>query len=410
MLSYPVRNKSQIPSELFLIPDEKCVYAFAFKSHRGTRQLLWTDHALCSGSHATEAFLAQLIEKHSIPAGVPVALVAPGGIGGFLLIANTSRRNGSVQHAVSRMEHDLPFSIDDLQWRVHCAGGLLEVFWVMKSWVENQRAMLDRLGLNLEEIYPRASLFRHLAENPGCERLIVREQSKNGIFSHEFEQAVVARSLSLSVVVSELDDGVQNSPRDPAPLQVINVDFDALDPNLPSRLGALRQGASEAIQVDQSARTILRPALRIGSVVAIVGLIGAVFMDNRASSLEQSMRAAETELKKLRSSATEYDAARNSIRTHQLYLDALAKKSAPDPLPSISTIVKFMPAGAWITRINFDEKALEIRGSGTNGEAIISATKEANLSGPMKNLFTEPRSNEFALSVDFTKPIKGASK
>lgn len=376
-----------------------------------------------------------LILKWGLPAEVPVVVVAPVGVGGFLSFSFPRVAKKDLDALVdNELAKALPFSLKEVErgYQVRRVNDRLEasVFWLPKSWVTELRNTLSRAGLRLSELFHRAQMigvalarsdvsgswgcieksgvgahFHFYRGGPLPDRSRFLASSDPTILAGEFELDLLALSSAgmRPELVYEIGGGNELHGLS-AQSQGVKIERHENSAALPEMLlGLWRDGGAGVWLVPE--RSVMMARL----TTALIGMVGAGVVVSGAawwavSNLRDQADALDNEVKRLKpryqkALAVEQEALRAQREIGQI--DILAGR--PAVLGVLYEIFKALPSDAWLLRFDYSAEQIEIEGYGSDshqlGEILQQNKKFTGIVSIDPQLATDELRQPFALKM-----------
>ena len=371
---------------------------------------LWRERVKCSASGDLIAELPPLLARHPLCLETATALVADPASGGFLLLPGGNHVERDPVWVERQLELALPYPPQELHWRTRAGPGQVEIFWLPKASVKAQRDSLARLGLRLNEIYPRAALWRDEAERSlGQQPCLLQEADA----LHVFDEGLVRRSTPLP---EESDAAAQAQQLERLALgtnagSVVRKTPGESEETLARRILALWLDGSDAVHLPVGrwpAWASWKPALTLSAACAALVAIAAIGLNLRGVALESTLEELARDQRKLAPVEQKFMEMERSIRSDRKYVEAarVLDKSVL-PLDALNRVSAALPDGYWIQSMQFKGNSLSLAGrGGVNDEVIrlldkkeIAAVAAENAAGSPDN----PGPNAFSVRLDLNK-------
>lgn len=359
---------------IVLYPGAGYLNVFAYRIGIRMKTPLWRERVQYSAGADPLAELPPLLARHPLRLETPTALLADPACGGFLLVAGPRNAHRDQVWIERQLQLALPYPAPDLYWRTRARSARVEIFWLPKAWVQRQTEALARLGLRLDEVYPRAALWRESAEESVAQQPGLLQEADA---LHVFDAGLVQRSAPLPAETQ-------------AAAQAQQLERLALGTNA---AGAMRKTPAESEEV--LARRVLalwldgsdaihlasgrwagwaswRPALALAAACAVLAAIAAVGLSWLNAAMEITLEDLAREQRKLAPVVQKFVEMERAIRSDRQYL-AAAKNldaSAP-PLDTLNRISAALPDKYWIQHLQVKGETLELAGRGGGTDAVI---------------------------------------
>ncbi|MFA6310286.1 MAG: PilN domain-containing protein [Sterolibacterium sp.] len=373
-MSHRLPAASACPDLVVLYPGAGYLNVLAYRIGLRLKTLLWRERVQCPAGVDPFAELPSLLARHALRLETPAALVADPASGGFLLLRGHPGAHRDQVWIARQLELALPYPATELHWRTRAGEGQVEIFWLPKASVKSQTEALARVGLRLDEIYPRASLWRDeagksLAQQP-C---LLQEADALHVFEGVWVQrstplptdtdaATRAQQLELLALASGAARVVRNAPAES-------------EQTLAQRVLALWLDGSDAIHpaVGRGAGwASWRPMLTLTAACVALATIAVIGLGWLNATMETTLESLNREQRKLAPLEQKLSEMERSVRSDRKYLAAAkALDGSAPPLEALNRISAALPDKYWIHHLQFKGRTLELAGHGGGYEEVI---------------------------------------
>ena len=407
------------PDLIVLYPGAGQLSVFAFRIGIGLKALLWRERVVCAAGVDPFAELPGLLGRHLLRLETATALVADAATGGFLLLPGPDQAGRDHAWIERQLERALPYPPRELCWRTRSGSARLELFWLPKAWADSQAEALAKVGLRLDEFYPRAALLRHEAEKSAVQQPCLLQEADA---LHVFDQGLVQRSAPLPAEAEAaaqaqqlerlaLGSNAANLRKLPGESEetlarhILEVWLDGRDAvHLAAGHWATWPGAAS-----------WQPALILSAAVAAVVVIAAIGLSWQNAAMENTLEGLSRDQRKLAPVAQKFAEMERSVRSDRQYLEAakLLDKSAL-PLEALNRVSTALPDKYWLQRMQFKGSALELAGRGGGNDEVIRLFGKKGIEAVVSEqtaVLSDPAGTDaFRIRVDVSKLPAGGGR
>jgi len=358
------------PDLIVLYPGAGHVDVFAYRIGLSVKALLWRERVTCPAGVDPFAALPPLLRRHALRLETPTALVADPAIGGFLLLPGPAHAQRDRIWIERQLALALPYPPQELHWRTRAGSAKLELFWLPKAWAGSQSDALARLGLRLDEVYPRAALLREEAEKSAAQQPCLLQEADA---LHVFDQGLVQRSTPLP---TEAEAAAQAQHLERLALGSNTANLRKLpgqsEEALAARILALWLDGSDAIHLAVGRWASWRPALTLSAACAVLVAIAAIGLSWQNAAMENALEGLSRDQRKLAPSAQKFIEMERSLRSDRKYLEAAkALDKSALPLEALNRVSAALPDRYWVQRMQFKGNTLDLAGRGGGSDEVI---------------------------------------
>lgn len=383
--------------------------------------VLWQAQQPLSDTAALLPRLADILKQHALPSPLRTVFIAPPGIGGLLVspaLAQASRDDAWCRH---QLEHALPYPIADVRHGRRQIGEQIQFYWVPLEWLNRQKALLQKLGLQLDSVFPRALLFETSlptsSASPANPALLseafATEEWLYGLHAGRLQHAVAIPAgldaTARAAYLSGMTGGDAPALATPATLTIQTTP--AVRPPWPDRLPALWQNLDLTIAVDAATESLWRPFYRLAIAVAVVTTVLAAalnwVLENQETALAQALR----DKKSLTAAMQRFNDLERAVRDESTIVAAVSDmNAAPTPLPLLLRFTQILPKTAWVHHLVFDGKSMVVAGKGIGDAELIGLLQGANLEAMQMRPEPVTETDSFRLRVlEKPEPASGGA-
>lgn len=406
-MSHTLPASSACPDLIVLHPGAGYLNVFAYRIGPRLKTLLWRERAQCSSGVDPLAELPPLLARHPLRLETPAALIADPASGGFVLAAGPRNAHRDQVWVERQLLLTLPYPAAELHYRTVAGSAQVEIFWLPKAWVKSVADALAKLGLRLDEIYPRASLWRDEARNSVAPQPCLLQEADA---LHIFDAGMVQRSaplpaethaatqmqqLELLALGKNAAGVVRKTPTEP-------------EDALARRVLALWLDGSEAIHwsVGRSAGWApWRPALTLAAACVASVALAAIGLAWWNATLENTLENLNREQRKLAPIEQKFMEMERSVRSDRKYLAAArALDGSAPPLDALNRVSAALPDKFWLQHLQIKGTTLELAGrGGGNDEVIRLLGKKALVASALDSVNSVNASNSADQAADKNK-------
>jgi hypothetical protein len=369
-------SQSACPDLIVLYPGAGHLNVLAYRIGLRLKALLWRERVKCPAGVDPFADLPAVLGRHPLRLETATALLADPATGGFLLLPGPVKAQRDRVWIERQLGLALPYPPQELYWRTRPGSARLELFWLPKAWANSQAEVLAKLGLRLDEIYPRAGLLRQEAEKSTVQQPCLLQEADA---LHVFDQGLVQRSaplpaeaeaaaqaqqlerLALGLNAASLRK-VPGESEEALARRILDVWLDGSDAiHLPvGRWAGWPGGAS------------WQPALTLSAACAAVVAMAAIGLSWQNAAMENTLEGLSRDQRKLAPVAQKFAEMERSVRSDRQYLEAakVLDKSAL-PLEALNRVSAALPDKYWVQRMQFKGNALDLAGRGGGNDEVI---------------------------------------
>ena len=405
------------PDLIVLYPESGYLSVIAYQIGVWRKALMWRERVSFSANFDLSIDLLPLLARHPLRPGTPTALLVDPGNGGFLLIPGPPGAHRDPAWVARQLTLALPYPPEELQWRTRVATPKVEIFWLPKTWIKTQSEALSKIGLQLDEIYPRACLWR---EEVGKSLVQQSGLIQEADAMHVFEGGLVQRSAPMP---NDGESATQAQQLERLALggnAVVRKPTPESEEALAQRILSLWLDGSESICLERgrfASWASWKPALTLAASLAGLAAVAAVGMNYQTAAMESTLDGLTREQRKLASVEAKFTDMQRSVRTDRKYVAAaqLMDKS-PLPLEVLNRVTAALPDKYWIQHLQIKGEALEFAGRGGGNEEVIRLLGKKQIDATVvvvENLpspGSSPDKDAFNLRVDPSKPAGGGAK
>jgi len=366
-------SQSACPDLIVLYSGAGHLNVLAYRIGLSLKALLWRERVKCAVGGDPFAGLPAVLGRHPLRLETATALVADPATGGFLLLQGPAEAQRDHLWIERQLEPALPYPPRELYWRTRPGAVRLELFWLPKAWANSQAEALARLGLRLEEIYPRAALLRQEAEKPAVQQPCLLQEADA---LHVFDHGLVQRSAPLP---AEAEAAAQAQQLERLALGSNAVSLRKLpgesEEALARRILDVWLAGSDAIHLPVGrwpGGASWRPALTLSAACAAVVAIVAIGLSWQNAAMENTLEGLSRDQRKLAPSAQRFAEMERSVRSDRQYLEAakVLDKSAL-PLEALNRVSAALPDKYWVQRMQVKGNTLDLAGRGGGNDEVI---------------------------------------
>ena len=393
----PLSNPSRPPNLIFIAPSPGRLDVVACRESGRDLSSVWQEQRPLGEQSALAARLGEVLRQHALPAQTRAVLIVPPGVGGLLTLPALDDICRDAAWCRRQLELAVPFPLAEIRYGVHCGNGLARFFWLPAAWLDQQKQQLQKLGLKLEEIYPRAALFEIGRVSPGFEGALC-EPAEQGELVYAFSDGRVRQAVQLppgldatarQVCLAGLREGGASA-------QEMAVQPPAWADSLP----ALWQDTGLAITMDAGPAALWSPFFRLAMLVAIALTVLAGALSWAIADKETAMSQAVREKKKLAAPAQRFQELDRNLREQSAVVAAMKQiDSAQTPLPMLAKFTQALPKKAWVQQMTYDGNSITVAGKGIGDDELIGLLQDAQLEAEKTRPEPVPDSNDFRLRV-----------
>lgn len=385
---------SACPDLVVLYPGADYLNVLAYRIGIRLKTLLWRERVQFPAGVDPFAELPSLLARHPLRLETPAALVADPASGGFLLLRGHPDAHRNQAWIARQLELALPYPATELHWRTRAGATQVEIFWLPKALVRSQTEALAGVGLRLDEIYPRASLWRAEAgKSPAQQPCLLREADALHVFEGIWVQrstplpadthaATQAQQLELLALATGAAHVVRNAPAESEQAQA-------------QRVLALWLDGSDAIH-PASGRwagwASWRPMLTLTAACVAVVTVAAIGLGWLNATMETTLESLNREQRKLAPLEQKLAEMERSVRSDRKYLAAAkALDGSAPPLEALNRISAALPDKYWIHHLQLKGETLELAGRGGGDDEVIRLLGKKGLeASAMESAKTSP--------------------
>jgi len=369
-------SPSACPDLIVLYTGTGHLNVLAYRIGIRLKALLWRERVKCPAGVDPLAELPPMLARHALRLETPTALVADPAIGGFLLLPGPAQAQRDHVWIERQLELALPYPPRELLWRTRPGAAKLELFWLPKAWGNSQAEVLAKLGLRLDEIYPRAALLRQEAENSAAHQPCLLQEADA---LHVFDQGLVQRSAPLPAE-AEAAARAQQLERLALGSSAANL---RKAPNeseeaLAQRILNLWLAGSDAIHLSVGrwagwpGGASWRPALTLSAACAALVAIAAIGLSWQNAAMENTLGGLSRDQRKLAPIAQKSAEMERSVRSDRQYLEAAkVLDRSVLPLEALNRVSAALPDKYWVQRMQFKGNTLDLAGRGGANDEVI---------------------------------------
>lgn len=391
-------NSIRSPNLIFIAPSPGWLDVVACAESRRGLQIAWQARQPLGDEAAFFPRLADILKQHAVHPHTRAVMIAPPGVGGLLV--NPAIENACRNPAWCRrqLELALPYPLAEIRYGMRCIGAQIQFFWVPQAWLDSQKSVLQKFGLKLEEVLPRALLFEAGASAAATE-VVLSERFQSGELLYCLRGGHVHQAVALP---PELDGPARTAYLNgmaaghAAPI----AEAAAALPAWAERLPELWRDAELAIALDTTTASLWRPFFRLALAVAAVTMALAGFLAWETTRQEETLAAALRESKSLAQSVKRFQELERSLREEGAVVAAVGQMNrSPTPLPLLAQFTKILPKEAWVQHLVFDGKSMVVSGKGIGDDALSKLLQGANLEAIQMRQEPAAETNDFRLRV-----------
>lgn len=396
-------NPPRHPNLIFVAPAPGWLDVVACHAAGRAMQVVWQARQPLHEQAAPAALasrLAEILRQHALPAQTRAVLIVPPGTGGLLASPALDDICRDAAWCRRQLELAVPYPPAEIRYGVRCGDGLAQFFWLPKTWLDSQKAQLQKLGLNLTEVYPRAALFETGHTSPNFDGVLC-EKAEQGESLYDFHNGRVRQAAQLPAGIDAAArqaclGGMRAAGGGAAAVPEAAAALPAWADCLP----ALWQDTGLAIPADDSAAALWSPFYRLALLLAVAFTVLATALSWAIAAKESALSQAVREKKKLAQAAQRFQELDRSLREEGAIVAALAQMNdAPTPLPLLAQVTQVLPQKAWVQQMAYDGKAIVIAGKGIGDDELIGLLQGAQLDVEKTRQEPIPETNDFRLRV-----------
>lgn len=405
-----VSSASVCPDLIVLHPGSGNLNVFAFRVGIRAKSLLWREKLRCAANLDVASELQGVLTRHPMHPKTTTALIADPAHGGLFTVAGPSGVARDATWVGRQLELALSFSPTELHWRTRAKAGRVEVFWLPKVWARTQIDMLARLGLCLNEIYPRAALWREEAEKTLPQQSCVFLENDA---LHSFEGGLSVRSSPLPAQPAAAANAQQLEKLAMGNSAASSTKSVSVPPDdvLGQRLLGLWLDGSEAIHLETARWSVWRPALSFAAACAFVAVVAAIVLSTLNARMEKTLDELTREQRKLATVEQKFADMERSIRSDRKYVAAAKQLDAsPLPLEMLNQLSAALPDKYWIQHLQFKDGALELSGRGGSNDDVIRSFGKKGIEALASVMETAPGTSDKTSSDGFRVKVALATR
>jgi len=390
------------PDFVILLPAAGTLHVFAYEVGFRKRNLLWRERVPCPQGVDPADVLSGLLVPHPMREQTAAVLFAGPETGGFLLAAAAPSAHRDRPWIERQLAQTLPYAPTDLLWRSRAGEGRVEIFWLPLAWAKAQTDALARVGLCLDEIYPRAAIVRLETRTQGVE--LIEEADA----LHVFELGLVRRSAPLPI-------GAEDAERAKA-LESLALGDEVLtprkaalaaDPNLEVRLLSLWRDGAEAIVLAGGvwsrwpALNLWAPLLNAAAACAVLLVVIAGVVSWQNDALDSALTGMAGDHRKLAAADRRFvDLEQSLVRERKFNAAVKVLDASPLPYEELNAVSAALPDKYWIQRMTFKDGALELSGRGGASDEVAGALAKRGVAAKAPDAAPGATADGFSLRVE----------
>lgn len=346
--------------------------------------------------------LTAVLTRRATRSKTPVALVTPAGVGGFILYPRAEGEKCDGPWVQRQIELTLPYPAAEIAYRVHCVDNVAQLFWVPNDWIKAQQVALEKLGLVLDEILPRACLFQdaQVGKSSGASQALIEGKPEQA-YLYLQEQGVISQAIQLPAAANDADLHAMAGGMLAAGLQPQTVALDS--GQLGGRLLGLWQDEACALRVAGNSWQLWKPGILLALAVTALALLLPAFFYGSTLSMQERLGVAQKELRGLAKQVDQFQDDQRAVAKEDGLVRAVREiDAAPMPLDLLAKIVEALPDKAWIQNLTYTGKTLVIAGKGVSDGELSKRLQQSGL------VVSEMRVEPAGETNDFRLRIQGA--
>lgn len=377
-MSASTSNSIRHPNLIFIAPFPGGLDIVACAENWRSMQVVWHERRPLAEQASFLPCLSDILKQHALPANTRTVMIVPPGVGGLLVSPAIENACSNAAWCQRQLELSLPYPLAEIRYGMRCAGDLIQFFWVPNDWLNSQKATLQKFGLKLEEVFPRALLFETGQPSPAPES-VLSERFVAGELLYCLRGGHIHQALALPAGLDESAhetylNGIAASSANPAQAAVVSL------PAWNERLPALWNDIELTVAGDATAGSLWSPFFRLAMIVIVVAAALAGFLAWQMGNQEEALTNALREKKRLAQPVQRFQELDRLLREEGAVVAAVGKmNNSSTPLPLLTQFTRILPKDAWVQQLVFDGKAMVVSGKGIGDAELIGLLQGANI-------------------------------
>ncbi len=364
----------------------------------------WHESRTIADDASVQTCLAEILGLHALNLDTRAVLISPAGTGGLFsrpALHSTCRKDSWIKHQLSL---SVPYPATEIQYSICCIDGQARFFWLPAAWINSQKSILEKFGIKLCEVYPRALLFESAASGKSG---LLSEHTCSGEMLYDLRDGCVQQAIVLPLGIDADartaciasahggNTGQSIQPQDNI-VQITTVS----SPVWADCLHKLWMNPQQAVPIDRGAFAIWSPVFRIAVWLILAFSVIAGLTAWRISEVETALTNAVREKKKHIEPSKRFIELERALREKEAVIAATKNMNAsPTPLPLLAELTRILPPTAWLQQMTFDGKLITVFGKGIGDDELIKILQDEKFW--VEKMRQEPvlESNDFRLRI-----------